>query len=271
MGLSRLISKRRVVGFATLGVASAAVTLALATGALAVFPDDNVTHFTGCLNTAGGAAGTFSQVAVGDSPAKACNSNQTTAHLSGGDVTSVSAGSGLTGGGTEGAVSLAVDSTQVQTRISGDCASSPGQAIKQINQDGTVACSAGPSAFFQHDLNAKGSVPDDFDVIGSLALPAGKFLVTGNVTIKQEADFSTAPYIDVTCFLTDGSDVPGSAEYAAEELDGLRPGSTLTMVGPLTLTAPGTVSMKCIDDGDSLLYADMEWRDLVISAIKVED
>jgi hypothetical protein len=78
-------------------------------GAFAAYPDSNVTHYAACLNTGGSAAGTFSQVAVGDSPAKTCGSNQTTVHLSGGDITKVTAGTGLTGGGDNGAVSLGLD------------------------------------------------------------------------------------------------------------------------------------------------------------------
>jgi hypothetical protein len=65
------------------------------------------------LNTGGGAAGTFSQVAVGDTPAKACGSNQVIVHLSGGDITAVrsAGGSGLAGGTDNGAASLSLDSS----------------------------------------------------------------------------------------------------------------------------------------------------------------
>jgi hypothetical protein len=85
-----------------------------ATGALAVFPDSDAASYAACLNTAGGAAGTFSQVAVGDSPAKACGQNQTLVHLSGGDITAVRTppGSGLTGGTENGAASLSLASGQ---------------------------------------------------------------------------------------------------------------------------------------------------------------
>jgi len=55
-----------------------------------------------------------------------------------GDITGVTASTGLTGGGTSGAVSLAVDATAVQTRVVDVCAA--GSSIRAIAQDGTVTC-----------------------------------------------------------------------------------------------------------------------------------
>jgi hypothetical protein len=95
-------------------VGGAAIALALSAGtAFAVFPNDSVTHYTGCLNTNASPGGTFSNVAVGETPAKACGSGQVLVHLSGGDITAVqtASGSGLTGGKDNGAASLALDST----------------------------------------------------------------------------------------------------------------------------------------------------------------
>jgi hypothetical protein len=56
----------------------------------------------------------------------------------GGTITGVSATNGLTGGGTSGAVSLGVDFTKTQSRVTGVCA--PGTAIQTVNGDGTVGC-----------------------------------------------------------------------------------------------------------------------------------
>lgn len=66
-----------------------------------------------------------------------------------GDIEGVSAGFGLTGGGNSGSVSLAVDSSQVQTRVSSSCPS--GSAIRSITSTGGVNC--------------------EVDDVGSLALP----------------------------------------------------------------------------------------------------
>ena len=63
--------------------------------------------FTGCLRTK---AGTLAQLKRGDAPLSRCGKGKVVVHLSGGDLTTLTAaaGGGLVGGGTNGAVSLSL-------------------------------------------------------------------------------------------------------------------------------------------------------------------
>lgn len=90
-----------------------AVATAVLAGAAVVasgaYPTTGVTVFTGCLTTSGTSRGTIGNVAASPTtPAKPCASNQRLIHLSGGTITSLVAGVGLTGGGSNGSVSLSV-------------------------------------------------------------------------------------------------------------------------------------------------------------------
>src|SRR5215216_5554549 len=84
-------------------VAAAAVTLAGT--AIAGHLSGDVKSYTACLSS----GGTLSGVAEGDAPRKECPKDAPEVHLSGGDITEVSVGPGLTGGGTNGAVTLGLD------------------------------------------------------------------------------------------------------------------------------------------------------------------
>jgi hypothetical protein len=102
--------KRRI---ALVGLVAGIAFATSAGVAFAVFPNDSVTHYTGCLNTSASPGGTFVNVAQGETPSKPCGKGQVIAHLSGGDITNVqtASGSGLTGGTDNGAASLTLDST----------------------------------------------------------------------------------------------------------------------------------------------------------------
>ncbi len=55
-----------------------------------------------------------------------------------GDITAVSGTGGITGGGTSGAVTLGIDTTVIQARVTGTCTA--GSFVTGVNANGTVAC-----------------------------------------------------------------------------------------------------------------------------------
>jgi hypothetical protein len=80
--------------------------IAGASAAWAGYPD-TVPVYTGCLNTSGNGAGTIVSLAQSaTAPLKPCGQNQVVVHLSGGTITQITAGTGLTGGGNNGSVTL---------------------------------------------------------------------------------------------------------------------------------------------------------------------
>jgi len=91
----------------------------------------------------------------------------------GGDITAVNAGTGLSGGGASGDVTLSVNTGVIQARVSGSCAA--GSSIRVVNADGTVTCE-----------------PDDdvaYSAGAGLSLAGTTFSVaTGGVTSAMIAD-----------------------------------------------------------------------------------
>jgi hypothetical protein len=187
-------------------VAGSAAAAALGAGGYALAAGDGaVATYTGCLK-----GGKLESVAVGDAPLAPCSASQPQVRLSGGDVTAVNAGPGLSGGGDSGAVALAIDPTSVQTRITGRCDGVllGDASISAIHADGSVHCNhddSGPGtdvfAGF-HDATVALPIDDTPAPIARLAVPRGRYLASATLDLYGE---SIGPET-VRCELRAGAD-----------------------------------------------------------------
>jgi hypothetical protein len=82
------------------------VLAAAAVIAFGAYPQGGVTVYTGCLTP----GGTITSLAASPTtPINPCQENEKLIHLSGGTITKVTAGTGLTGGGSDGYVTVGLD------------------------------------------------------------------------------------------------------------------------------------------------------------------
>ena len=112
-----------------------------------------------------------------------------------GTVTSVTAGTGLTGGTITASGTIAVNTTAIQARVTGTCAA--GSSIRTINVDGTVVCEtddtgggAGAGAF----VNGGNIFATGQAVLGTLDVVPLQIFVRGSEAMRFEP--GVAPYPD---------------------------------------------------------------------------
>lgn len=161
VGRMRWIQRRALV----LAVAAAGV-VAIAGTALAGHQTSGVKSYTGCLVSGDGV---MVKIKEGNSPRSACTGGQVEAHFSGGDITEISVGSGLTlpNGGDDGRVRIELASGQT---LPSGCAAGrvvewSGSAwVCGVDNDTTYAAGTGL------DLDIS-ETPDEFSIEPGYRLP----------------------------------------------------------------------------------------------------
>ena len=163
-----------------------------------------------------------------------------------GDITGVTAGTGLSGGGTSGNVSLAVEASQTQITALGTIATGVWEGTAIAN------------AKVADDLTISGGTVDNSVIGGTTPAAITGTTITGNTSV-------TTAQLDVTAQGDLRLQDTSGGEYVALQAAGTTTTYTITMPAAvatttgqaLTSTTAGVASWS--DVGDALLAADQNW------------
>lgn len=117
--------------------------LAVGSGVTAAQTTVTVPTWTGCYNAS---SGTINKLQIGERPLKNCSSGELTISFAAGDITKISVSGGLTGGGENGEISIALDPKYglPQGCAAGDVAKWTGSAWQcSVDSDTTYTSGAG--------------------------------------------------------------------------------------------------------------------------------
>jgi hypothetical protein len=158
-------------------------------------------------------------------------------------------------------IGLAIDPEVTQRRVDGTCPG--GQAIRSVSQSGDVSCTRGPQALSFTDDDT-GIICNTGCIEGSLALPAGTWVITAKINIYNTSE-SVAEVLG-RCELRAGGEVDESGVFVAGLSDfGTNEGATIPMQLLATLPDPGFARVFCLDQD----HGNQRGSDLSIIAMRV--
>ncbi|NJD29499.1 MAG: hypothetical protein FIA92_14545 [Chloroflexi bacterium] len=227
----------------------------MAGGVIAGHINGGVKSYTGCLTKQGG---TLSLVREGDSPAKACPSGSVVAHFSGGDITAVNVGFGLTGGGVNGIVTIALDPKYALRQ---DCAD--GQVMKWDATSSAWACASDDDTTYsagtglelegtEFSLDADYRLPQDCTLGDSVNWTSSQSSLFGEWGCQQMT------YADQDCpadEFVNGVDEFGGLVCDEATADGGGGGGSITDLVEFNQGGDFTNGVGIPDDGDYRTYA----------------
>ena len=165
---------------------------------------------------------------------------------SGGDVTRVIAGAGITGGGTSGDVTVSADLAAVQARVAATCAA--GSSIRAISASGAVTC--------QTDNNAGGDVTSVVAALGLLGgATSGEATLNADVTYLQRRVAACATGSSIRAIAEDGSVTCHTDNDSGGDVTGVVVGAGLQgggASGEVTIAVNSTLLAQVEDHGATL-------------------